>query len=130
MFDAEMNQVHELCNAKFFSGAYRLVHENLASIKWGMYGTVVMLNLNCVMAAYGTYSDDGYDTLLAAPKDNGFYLSLLISLALALLNLAGYAVIMAFSTMTEVRFQLSHYFFPLFSLLLSFHKSCHYESTR
>jgi hypothetical protein len=101
-FDAEMAHVYELCSEKPFSGSYRFLRKHLAFIKWGMYGTVVMLNLNCVMAAYGTDSDDGYSTLVRLPKDAGFRGSLLISLALAILNFFGYVLIMAFSTVTEV----------------------------
>jgi len=102
MFDAEMKQVFELCSEMSFSGTYRFIHENLGNVKWGMYGTVVMLNINLAMASFGKKSDQGYDTLLGAPKDDDFYASLVISVILALINIAGYVVVMSFSIMTEV----------------------------
>jgi hypothetical protein len=102
MFDAEMKQVFELCSEKSFSGTYRFIHEYLGMIKWGMYGTVAMLNINLVLASFGKGSTQGYNTLLETPRDDDFQTSLIISLILALLNFLGYIVVMSFSIMTEV----------------------------
>ena len=70
-----------------------------------MYALVVLLNLNIVMASYGKGSNFGYVSIYRGLKgevEDSYRFSLYLSLAYAVVNLAGYVVITSFLAMTEV----------------------------
>jgi hypothetical protein len=103
IFMAEMEQIYKLSQ---WSKVYTFIHHNIVNIKWSMYALVVLLNLNIVMASYGSNKDYGYRSiyhgLAYGLNDDKYFGSLVISLVLAILNLIGYVIIVTFLAVTEV----------------------------
>ena len=102
-FIAEMERVHQLATAY---RVYSFISKNIGAIKWMMYALVVLLNLNVLMVSFGaekTAEGYGYYNIAAAAADPGDkWLSVYITLLLAIINLFGYLVIVCFIGVTEV----------------------------
>ena len=108
-FIFEMRRAAELCEG---SAAYRWMYRNYGTVKWCLYGLVVLLNVNLLMVTYGGLAGpqnglNGYDHIIESLGDpealEGGALSLTISLLLAVVNILGYLAVLVFLGLSEVR---------------------------
>jgi len=105
---AEMQQVYSLAKN---SSMYRWMNSNFVAIKMLQYSLVLLLNLNVVMASYGSDTEaraggnenKGFSSPIDwSSMDSKYNTSLAITWILGVPNFLGYFVIAAFMAVTEV----------------------------
>ena len=72
-FIFEMRRAAELCEG---STAYRWMYRNYGTVKWCLYGLVVLLNVNLLMVTYGGLAGpqnglNGYDHIIEYDHELG-----------------------------------------------------------